>query len=116
MIHKLKDSQEFRTAVKLLAPTAPETVLGVARAQSYQDKGVIYCTWKSYGGTEQNVNGVYSIIDTATVTTWYRPDITSGCRLQREDGAFYEIINEPENLELQNTFLQFKVRRVKGGA
>lgn len=116
MIHKLKDTQEFRTAVKLLAPTAPETVLGVARAQSYQDKGVIYCTWKSYGGTEQNVNGVYSIIDTATVTTWYRPDITSDCRLQREDGAVYEVMNDPENFEQQNTFLQFKVRRVKGGA
>lgn len=116
MTHKLKDTQEFRTAVKLLSPTASEKVLGVTRAQGYEDKGVIFCTWKSYGGTEQTVNGVYSIVDTATVTTWYRPDITADCRLQREDGAVYEIINEPENLEMQNLFLQFKVRRVKGGA
>ena len=62
------------------------------------------------------VNGVYSVIDTASVTTWYRPDITANCRILREDGAIYEIINEPENIEMQNTFLQFKVRRVKGGA
>lgn len=115
MIYTPKNAREFRTAVRLLAPTAPEKVLGVTRAGGYEDKGVIFCSWKSYGGTEQTVDGVYSVIDTAVVTTWYRPDITSGCRLQREDGAVYEIINEPENIELQNLYLQCRVRRVKGG-
>ena len=62
------------------------------------------------------MDGLYSVEDTAVIETWYRPDITSDCRLQREDGAVYEIISEPENLDMQNLFLQFKARRVKGGA
>ena len=106
--------QQLRTAVKLLAPKAETQTLGVYRA-TYEDKGTIFCNWKTYGGTEQTVDGVYSVIDTATVTTWYRPDITSKCRVKLGE-AVYEIINEPENIEQQNRVLQFKVRRVKGGA
>ncbi|MBQ2426976.1 MAG: head-tail adaptor protein [Ruminococcus sp.] len=50
------------------------------------------------------------------VTTWYRPDITAGCRVRCIDGTLYEVINKPENIEQQNRVLQFKVRRVEGGA
>lgn len=115
MIYNPKNMRELRTAVTLLKPKAETQVLGVARATEYDDAGVIFVNWKSYGGTEQSVDGVYSIIDTATVTTWYRADITAKCRLKL-GSAVYEIINEPENVEQQNRVLQFKVRRVKGGA
>ena len=71
--------------------------------------------WKSRGGTETTVNGVVSILDTAIVTTWYRSDITSGCRLKLEDGRIYDVVSEPENIEERNIFLQFKVQRAKGG-
>lgn len=114
MIYSPKEMQQLRTAAKLLTPKAETQTLGVYRA-TYEDKGVIFCNWKTYGGTEQTVDGVYSVMDTATVTTWYRSDITSRCRLQLGE-AVYEIINEPENIEQQNRVLQFKVRRVKGGA
>lgn len=114
MIYSPKEMQQLRTAAKLLAPKAETQTLGVYRA-TYEDKGTIFCNWKTYGGTEQTVDGVYSVIDTATVTTWYRSDITSRCRLQLGD-AVYEIINEPENIEQQNRVLVFKVQRVKGGA
>ena len=106
--------QQLRTAAKLLTPKAETQTLGVYRA-TYEDKGTIFCNWKTYGGTEQTVDGVYSVMDTAIVTTWYRPDITSKCRVKLGE-AVYEIINEPENIEQQNRVLQFKVRRVKGGA
>jgi head-tail adaptor len=109
-------AKEYRTTVILLTPNTGTQMLGVSRANGYTESGVIFCDWKSYGGTEQTVNGVYSILDTANVTTWYRPDITAACRVKREDGAVYEIINEPENIEMQNRVMQFKVRRVKGGA
>jgi hypothetical protein len=50
------------------------------------------------------------------VETWYRPDITSGCRIcPASTGNVYEIINEPENVDMRCQFLKFKVRRVKGG-
>lgn len=118
MIYSPKEMQQLRTAAKLLTPKAETQTLGVYRA-TYEDKGTIFCNWKTYGGTtvtgERAVDGIISVIDTATVTTWYRPDITSKCRIKLGD-AVYEIINEPENIEQQNRVLQFKVRRVKGGA
>lgn len=82
------------------------------------DEGIlIYGSFKTYGGTEKNVDGLYSIEDTAIILTWYRPDIKSDCRIVLAwTGAEYEIINEPENINMRNQFLRFKVKRVKGGA
>lgn len=113
---KQKDMWELRTPVKLLKPTGTEKYNGVNRCTYPADGDLIYCEWKTYGGTETTVNGVYSVLDTAIITTWYRPDIAANCRILREDGAIYEIINEPENIKLQSTYIQFKIRRVKGGA
>lgn len=78
---------------------------------------LFFGSFKTYGGTEKTVNGVYSIEDTANIETWYRPDITSNCRIARaDDGAVFDIINEPEDINQRHQFLKFKVRRVKGGA
>lgn len=78
---------------------------------------LFFGNFKTYGGTEREVNGVYSIEDTANIETWYRPDITSECRIGvANTEAVYDIINEPENVNMRNQFLKFKIRRVKGGA
>ena len=62
-------------------------------------------------------NDIISVIDTAQITCWYRPDIKANCRLKRmSDGAIFEILGDPENLEMRNQILYFKIRRVKGGA
>ena len=100
----------------VLTPTVT-TKHGV-QYKSYPDSGaLIHGSFKTYGGTERSVDGVYSIEDTAVITTWYRPDITSDCRIQLPwTGAEYEIINEPENINMRNQFLRFKVKRIKGGA
>ena len=112
---KLSSSAQMRTPMRLQIPTT-ETVLGVAK-KGYADGDVIMCNFKTYGGTESESNGVLSVIDTAQITCWYRPDIKSDCRLKRlSDGALFEILGEPENLELSNKILSFKIRRVKGGA
>lgn len=79
--------------------------------------GRIFCSFKTYGGTERDVNGITVVEDTANIVTWYRPDITSACRLKRvEDGAVFEILGEPEDIELRHQILKIKVRRLKGGA
>ena len=76
---------------------------------------LFFGSFKSYGGTEKDVNGVYSIEDTANIETWYRPDIKSDCRIGvMNTGAIYEILGEPENINMRNQFLKFKVKRVKG--
>lgn len=115
MSYKPRAINELRTAVKLLIPKSSSKVNGVTRYVYPNDGDIIYVCWKTYGGTEQTVNGVYSILDTADITTRYRPDIKANCRLLREDGAIYKIISEPENTDLNNKYCEFKVERVKGG-
>lgn len=106
---------ELHTPVKLLIPTV-DKYNGVETKMYPDDGPLLFVNWKSFGGTENVVNGVMSVIDTAQITTWYRPDIAANCRLLRDDGKLYEIISEPENADLGNQFLVFKVERVKGGA
>ena len=106
----------------LLVPTST-IVSGVVKKtyptieDALNDQGLFFGSFKTYGGTEKDVNGVYSVIDTANIETWFRPDIKSDCRIARaNDGAIFEIINEPEDINQRHQFLKFKVKRVKGGA
>ena len=91
-----------------------EEVLGADKITE-REIGEFFANYKTYGGTERVVNERYVIEDTAQVTTFYRPDITSDCKLIRViDNAEFEILNEPENIEMRNVALKFKVRRLKG--
>lgn len=83
------------------------------------DNGIlIYGSFKTYGGTEREINGLYTVEDTANIETWYRPDIKSGCgiALANSKTVIYEIVGEPENIDQRNQFLKFRVLRIKGGA
>ena len=117
----------------LLIPKSIKKVNGVNKkeyptieeALAVKDKNnnsvnLFFGSFKTYGGTENKekiINGIYAIEDTANIETWYRPEITSDCRIARaNDGAIFDIINEPENINMRNQFLKFKVKRVKGGA
>ncbi len=111
-----KPSGPFVTPVILLTPTYM-TVKGVRKKVYPADGPIINCCFKTYGGTEKNINDVYSIEDTANIETWYRPDIKSDCQIKLADtDAVYEVMNEPENIDMRNQYCKFKVRRVKGGA
>lgn len=110
------EAAQMTTALRLQTPTSEKT-LGVSKKTYADAAGVVMANMKTYGGTETTSNGVLSIEDTAQIVCWYRPDIRSDCRIVRlSDGAAFEIIGEPENIEMRNQFLKFKVRRVKGGA
>lgn len=99
--------------LELLTPTI-EKVSGVTK-KTYPETGeIIYGSFRTYGGTEQTVNGVYSIIDTGIVECFYDPRIKSECRIKLTTGQVYEVVNEPENVNMFNQFSRFKVKRVKG--
>lgn len=114
----------------LLVPKSVSKIKGVNQKQyptveealSVKDKNskpinLFFGSFKTYGGTEKTINGIYSIEDTANIETWYRPDIISNCRIVRaSDNAVFDIINEPEDINQRHQFLKFKVRRVKVGA
>lgn len=107
----------FSTPLILLKPTYQKS--GGVRSKiipALTEGEQIFGTFKTYGGTETTVDGIYSITDTAEVQTWFRPDITSDCLIALVTGETYEIMNTPENINQRNQFLKFKVKRVKGGA
>ena len=106
---------QMTTPCVLQVPTM-RNVLGVVK-KTYADAEQFNCNWKSYGGTEVVNNDVITAVDTATLVCWYNPDIKANCRIKRlSDGAVFEVIGEPENIEQRNMIMQFKVQRVKGGA
>lgn len=110
-----KPTLPYTTPIELLIPTY-ETVKGV-RKKIFPDSGErLNCSFKTYGGTERKENDVFSVLDTANIETWYRPDIKSDCAIKvLSTGAIYEIIGEPENINMRNQFCKFKAQRIKGG-
>lgn len=113
-----KPSAPFSVPMVLLIPTY-STDYGVDSKTfpTIKDGIPFNGSFRTFGGTERNVNGLYSIENTATIETWYRPDIKSKCRVGLpQTGEVYEILGEPENIDMRNQYLVFKVLQVKGGA
>ena len=113
-----RPSQPFSTPMMLLIPTY-QMISGVRKKvfPNFEDGLPFFASFKTYGGTEKEVNGVLSVEDTANIETWFDPAFTSGCRVAVANSrAVYEIMGEPENIDMRNQFLKFKVTRVKGGA
>lgn len=117
MANNFRPALPFNVPLLLLLPAVTKSY-GVNKKTVDNENGIlIYGTFKTYGGTDQTVDGFYSVIDTAEIVTWYRPDITSNCLIAlAETGAQFEILGEPENIDRRNQFLKLKVQRVKGGA
>lgn len=116
-----KPSVPFTTPMKLLVPTTVKSH-GV-NEKVYPDpddlgrESIFFGSFRTFGGTENVENGIYTIINTATVDTWYRPDIKANCRICIcQTGEIYDIVSDPENIEFRNQYLQFKVRKVGGSA
>lgn len=115
---QFKLTAPLNVPLMLLIPTYSDS-LGVESKTfpAVSDGILIYGSFRTFGGTEREVNGLYSVENTATIETWYRPDIKSDCRIGvPQTGEIYEILGEPENINMRNQFLKFKVMQVKGGA
>lgn len=113
-----RPSLPFVVPMILLIPTYTKKQGVPFKSYPTLENGIlIYGTFKTYGGTKKTENGLLSVEDTANVETWYRPDIKSDCIIAlAESGAKYEILGEPENINLRNQFCLFEIRRIKGGA
>lgn len=110
-------SLPFAEPAHLLIPTYGPPVKGVPQKKYPADGELFYCSYKTFGGTEVVKNDVLVVEDTGYVETWFRPDIKSDCRVKLlSTGRVYEIIGEPENINMRNQFTKFKMRALKGGA
>ena len=111
-----KPSFPYTTPIELLIPTYSSSK-GVQK-KTYPKQGIrLNCSFKTYGGTEGVKDGVYSVIDTAQIETWFRPDIKPDCKVKLLDtGEEYEIVGKPEDIDRRHQFIRFKVHAVEGGA
>ena len=109
-----KPSAPFVVPAFLLIPSKT-TVKGVPTKTFKPESKPFFCSFKTFGGTETSANGVTVIENTGTIETWYDPRIKAdhGVRI---DGVDYEILGTPENIEMRNMWLKFRVRAIKGGA
>lgn len=110
--------ETYHVPMKLLIPTTA-VVSGVAKKTfpSAENGILFYGRFRTFNGTESNANGVYTLVNTAVIDTRYRPDIKADCRVYLPViGATYEIISDPENIDMRNQYLQFRVRKVGGKA
>ena len=111
------EAEQMTTPLKLLIPTY-KTISGVTKVDKYIDAKdpIFYGSFKTYGGTEQNINDIHSIKDTANIVCFYRPDITTNCKIiNLKNNKEYRVITEPENTDERNQFLKFRIERIKGG-
>lgn len=109
-----KQSSPYNVAAFLLNPTY-RYVKGVKQKTYVPEDEPFFCSVKTFGGTESNSNGVTVVENTANIETWYDPRITAACRI-RIDNLDYEILGTPENINMRNQYLRFKVRGINGGA
>lgn len=112
-----KPSTPFNVPLELLIPSYVESDYS-GKKQVYPESGVLFFgSFKTFGGTDTTVNGLLSVENTATIETWYNPLITSDCRVKvASTGTVYDILGEPENINMQNQYHKFKVIAVKGVA
>ena len=118
MAKAYRPSAPFNVAMKILVPTG-ERVQGALKktfSAPAASKG-FNGSFKTFGGTENIKDCVLTVVDTAVIETWYRPDIKADCQIYVcETGAVYEIIGTPEDINMRHQFMKFKVQKAGGKA
>lgn len=109
-----KPSAPFNVAAFLMKPNEVR-IKGVTTKTYIKSDKPFFCSFRTFGGTEKVVNDVLVVEDTATIETWYDPEIKANCRINVND-VDYDILGTPENVNMRNQYMIFKVRAVKGGA
>lgn len=117
-----KPSAVFSVPLLLLIPSYSRVQGVTKKSFPAPENGILFFgNFRTFGGTrigtEGDNNGLYTIEDTATIETWYNPQIKSDCRIVvQQTGAVYDVFGEPENINLRNQFMKFSVKRIAGGA
>ena len=113
---RYKPAMPFNVAMKLLVPTT--TIVKGVQKKVYSDPATsfqFYGSFRTFGGSENNLNDVYSVVDTATIDTWYFPEMKANCRIYIEEtGGIYEVLGSPEDIDMRHQFLKIRVQRLGG--
>lgn len=111
-----KPQSPFSTAFKIETPTTA-TIKGVPTKTYAESEAVYFGTFRTFGGTESVKDGLYSIIDTATLETWFTPDLKANSRVHVLDNdTHYEVVGTPEDIQMRHQYMKARLQAVKGGA
>lgn len=115
---RYKPSAPFNVAMKLLVPVTSTEYGALKKTFSAPaESETIYGSFRTFGGTENIKDDIYTIVNTAVVDTWYRPDIKANCQIYLCDSEdTYDIISDPEDIDFRHQYMQFKVRKMGGKA
>ncbi len=122
MARSFKPKMPFNVPMKLLVPSSVRVQGALKKTYPKpedvpDETGLFYGSIRSFSGMENVQNGMYTLVDTIKIDTWYRPDITADCRIYViETGMTYEIISDPSDINMRHQYLQFRVRKVGGKA
>ena len=106
-----KPNLPYSVIAQWLIPT-PVKVNG-ANKISYVEGELFGCRMKSYGGREESVNDVYRVVEQYNVETYYNPTIGKNYRIRiLQDGSEWKVLTQPENVEMGNKYMLFKIERV----
>lgn len=92
-----------------------EKVNGTNQETFTEAKEPFFCSAKSYGGTEKQVNGVTVIEDTWWIDAFFDPAFGKGDRIRfLDDNTEFEVLASPENINRRGQYMRFKVVRIGG--
>lgn len=118
---RFRPAAPFATPMYILNPTY-KTSKGVRNevypeVKDLTDDQLIFGTFRSYGGTDTQSNNLTVVEKTGYIDTWYRDDIKSNTRLYiitTQDA--YEILGDPEDIEMRHQYMKIRVRKIGGAA
>lgn len=117
MARAYRVSSPFDVAMKLLIPV--ETKVKGTTKKDFPDpedmEKVFFGSFRTYGGTENFSNNIYTVFDTAVIDTYWNPEITADCRIYIcETGEIFDVISRPENIGMRHQYMQFRAQKVGG--
>ena len=119
MARRYNPEAPFDVAFKVLKPTS-DVIKGVTKKvfpDPEKEDDVYFGSFRTFGGTENFSNDIYTIFNTATIDTWFNPEITADCEIYIcKTREVYQIISEPENIGMRDQYMQFKVEKIGGKA
>lgn len=116
MAKNYKPAAPFNVPMKILVPVT-EKIYGAGNKtfSAPENSELFYGSFRTFGGTESMRDGVYMIVNTAVIDTWYRPDIKADCKIYLcETGDIYDMISDPEDIDFRHQYLRFKVQKAGG--
>lgn len=110
-----RPSAPFTVPMRVL--TASTSKVNGVIVKGYSDGPAFVGSFRTFGGTEREQDGLTVVEDTAKVETWFMPDLRAGDRIRTlEDSREWEVLGDPEDIEMRHYLMAFKVRRAQGGA